>query len=435
MTPASRSLLLALALLAVTSAALPRSARADNFEEFGFGPRAQGMAGAFTALASDSTATYYNPGGLILSRHLNLTGGFSFAHYALSVDTETGAGEDAAERIPPLSAFTLGVSSTIPFDVPDRFAFGLGVFVPTRGLVAIEATTDASRPEWFRYGERHDRLHLLAAGAVKLTDWISVGLGASVFVDAQGSTDAGVSDASFELGLVPDAGLVAGVLLTPADWISFGITYRSELSFKLDFPVAVQGSSVLEVETITFYTPHQVQLGTAVNLGPDLLLTFDLAWYAWSGFDTPFLVVSAGDTSLAERQRFRDVFSPKLGAEYVTTDWLILRGGYAYRTSSVPDQEDEATNLIDGGRHTFAFGCGFTFGKAPQAVTEAPIAEQGSAETIEEAMKDASFDVDLFLQLHWHPTVSADKGAGDPTGGWEAGGVILNLGFAVTARF
>src|SRR5690606_14164125 len=130
---------------------------------------------------------------------------------------------------------------------------GLGVFLPTRGLVSLQATTDGSSPDWFRYGERHDRLHLLAAGALKATDWLSVGIGASIFVDGNGSTDASLDDVEFGLRLEPDAGLVAGVLLMPADWISFGLTYRSEISFKLEFPVAVQGAALLDLETITFF--------------------------------------------------------------------------------------------------------------------------------------------------------------------------------------
>ncbi len=414
--------------------ALAPAARADNFEEFGFGARAQAMGGAFTALASDMTAAHYNPGGLIFSRHINLTAGFSYGHYMLSFDSEAGGPRDgAAERIPPLSAFTVGVSSTIPFDVPDRFAFGLGVFLPTRGLVDLQATTDGSEPDFFRYGERHDRLHLVAAGAVKATDWLSFGLGASVFVDGSGSTDASLDDVEFGLRLEPDAGLIAGVLLMPADWISFGVTYRSEISFKLEFPVNVQGAALLDLETITFFTPHQVVVGTAVNVGESLLFTFDLGWYHWSRYDSPFLVVSGGGTVLTERVRMRDVVSPKLGVEAVAADWLVLRGGYAFRTSPVPDQDGEPTALVDGPKHTFTLGCGLSFGKQPQAVSEAARPEEAApAETIEQALGDASFDVDLFMQIHWHPTISADQSG---LGEWEAGGVILNLGFNVTTRF
>ena len=100
---------IAIALLTTALATSGGVAQAEDFEEFGFGARAQGMGGAMTALASDSTATYYNPGGLILSRHINLNLGFSFADYALKFDSAGGGPGDAAgERIPDLSALTLG---------------------------------------------------------------------------------------------------------------------------------------------------------------------------------------------------------------------------------------------------------------------------------------------------------------------------------------
>lgn len=422
------------------------AARADNFEEFGFGPRAQAMAGAATGLASDYTATYYNPAGLIFSRHINFTFGFSFADYALDFKSERGGTkDDQAERIADLSAITLGTSTTIPFDIADRFAFGLGLFLPTRGLVNVKARSPSADPEWFRYGSRQDRVHILASFAVKVTEWFSLGLGANIFVDAAGGTtlSAGIGtpvQPDFELKLKPDAAPVVGLMFTPSDWLSFGLTYRGELSFKLDFPAVavVQGIAIpLELETITFFTPHQVQAGVALNATARLLFTFDLLYANWSAYDDVFLVVTSpvAQTPARVRSDLRDTISPRLGVEFVATDWLILRGGYAYRTSAVPDQEDEPTNLVDTDKHTFTFGTGFAWGREPERVSDEAAAGGGRAETFAELSRDASYDLDLFAQVHWHPTIETNKPATDPIGDWEAGGVIVNFGFTFTARF
>lgn len=441
---ASRAALLALALLALASG----GARADNMGEFGFGARAQAMGGAYTALASDGTATYWNPGGLILSRHLNLTAGFSFADYGLDFDSQRGGfRDDDANRIADLSAFSLAVSSTIPLDIPDRFAFGLGLFLPTRGVVDVNTSADASRPEWFQYGSRNDRVHVLLSFAVKATKWLSLGAGASIFVDAAGGTtiSAGVAtpvQPEFKLKLKPDAAPVVGVMLTPTEWLSFGLTYRGELSFKLDFPAVavVQGISIpLDLEAITFYNPHQFQLGAAFSPTDSIILTFDLAWYLWSQYDDPFLVVSSNVAAVPTRVRvdLDDVISPRLGVEVMATDWLFLRGGYAYRTTAVPDQDDEPTNLVDTDKHVFTLGCGFAWGQAPEEVgSDAKVKEGKKAETAAQMLKDASYDLDLFLQLHFHPERSQDKvSPTDPVGNWDAGGFIINFGFAFTLRF
>jgi long-subunit fatty acid transport protein len=434
------------ACIAATLLLCSGSARADNFEEFGFGPRAQAMAGAQTGLASDYTATYYNPAGLIFSRHINFTMGFSFADYALDFDSDRGGdADDQAERIPDLSAFTLGTSTTIPFDIADRFAFGLGLFLPTRGLVNVKARSPSAQPEWFQYGSRQDRVHILASVAVKITEWFNLGVGASIFVDAAGGTtlSAGIGtpvQPDFELKLKPDAAPVVGLLFTPSDWLSFGLTYRGELSFKLDFPATavVQGIAIpLKLETITFFTPHQVQAGVAINATARLLFAFDVLYANWAAYDDVFLVVtsSVAQTPGRVRSDLRDTVSPRLGVEYVATDWLILRGGYAYRTSAIPDQDDEPTNLVDTDKHTFTLGTGFAWGREPERVTDAAAAGGARAETFEELSRDASYDLDLFMQLHWHPTISTDKPATDPIGDWEAGGFIINFGLTFTARF
>jgi len=409
----------ALAALLATAAA-----RADNVEEFGLGPRAQGMAGAQTALATDMAAAYYNPGGLVFADRLALTLGFTHGSYHLQVDSQRGADlAERAERIPDLSAYVLGIASAVPFDTPDRFGIGLAVFLPSRGIVTLDATTDPTRPEWFRYGERHDRVHLVASAAVRATDWLSLGLGASIFVDGGGRTDTELTDVDLELRLTPDAGLVVGALATPLPWLTVGVTYRSEVSFKLDFPIRVAGNPLLDLEAITYFTPHQVQLGLAADVGDRLLLTFDLLWANWSAYDTPFLIVSGGGAVYQERQRFRDVFSPKLGVELVAAEWLLVRGGYAFRSTAVPDQDGRVTNLIGGDKHLFALGAGLLF--------DLPAGPAAG----EQARSGGSVDLDLFVQLHWHPAVQARKDASDPVGDWEAQGVIVNVGVAATFRF
>ena len=57
-----------LALLALT---LAGPARADDthYHDYPIGGRAVGLGGAFVALASDPSGLYYNPAGIVDSRH------------------------------------------------------------------------------------------------------------------------------------------------------------------------------------------------------------------------------------------------------------------------------------------------------------------------------------------------------------------------------
>jgi long-chain fatty acid transport protein len=432
-------------LVVVGLALLPTTANAENLEEFGLGARSQGMGGAFTALASDSSAAYYNPGGLIFSRHLNLTFGYSHAASFLTFDSGNSRLDKDAEDVPTLGALTLGVSTTVPIDVPDRLGVGLTIFAPTGGILDMEAKSDSSAPEWFSYGKRHNRLLLLPAFGLKLIDGISLGIGLPMILNAIGETtiEGGLTapvQTDLEIELRPGFGAIVGFLFTPKDWLSFGITYRSEIAMELEFPATavLEGITLpIDLETTQFFSPHQVQFGAAVNFTDDLLVSLDFAWVNWSGYDRPFLEVKSSAAAVIQSVDvdFRDVFHFRLGAELVANDWLIVRGGYAFRTSAVPDQSDETTNLVDSNKHVFSIGAGFTFGQAPEELSDEAKASEGRAETMEEALVDASFDLDVFLQYHFHESVSADKPAGDPVGDWDADGGLFNVGFSLTARF
>jgi len=66
--------------IALVVLATPVRARADeaNFRPYVVGGRAAGMGGAFTALADDGSAPYYNPGGLTFVRRSQLASAYEF---------------------------------------------------------------------------------------------------------------------------------------------------------------------------------------------------------------------------------------------------------------------------------------------------------------------------------------------------------------------
>jgi long-subunit fatty acid transport protein len=435
-------------LVAVAILFASATASAENLEQFGLGPRAQAMGGAFTALASDGTAAYYNPAGLVLSRHVNLTLGFSYADFSMDFESENGGpGVDTkATRIPPLAAVTLALSTTFPLDEPDRLGLGLVIFAPTRGIIDLEADAESTQPEWFSYGKRHNRLQLIPAVGVKITDWASFGLGIPLVLSADGRTriEGGLTEpveTTIDLGLDPGFGAVVSLMLTPKPWLSFGLTYRSEIKMEVEFDaLAILEGIALPVtlESVQYFSPHQVQAGAAVDLTEDLLVTVDASWVNWSAYETVFLEVTSPSAAvlLHPDVDLQDVFSVKIGAELAATDWLMLRGGYSFRTSPIEDQGDEPTNLVDSPKHMISLGFGLAFGQEPEEITaKAKEKRKGRSQTIGEVLEDASLDMDFFFQYHIHPEVSADKPGGDPVGDWDSDGTIVNAGFMITARF
>src|SRR6266542_670664 len=96
----AKPLLVRVALSCLTLMAVSRPASAQIAESLG--SRALGMGGAFVAVASDSTATWWNPGALAAGPFLDLSIGHAI--------TEAGAGDPS--RADRATWFTLG---TPPF--------------------------------------------------------------------------------------------------------------------------------------------------------------------------------------------------------------------------------------------------------------------------------------------------------------------------------
>lgn len=426
-------------LLVFLLAATASIARADNLDEFGFGARASGMGGAMTGLASDWSATYYNPAGLVNSKHLNTSFGFQYADYALDFhSTRGGSGVDSrTNRIDPLSAFTLGASSTIPLDEPDRIAVGIGLFVPTRHITNINAEAPSSQPQWVLFGDSQDRIQVIPALGVKIVDGLYVGGGATIFASANGATVSDVGPpirTSFNLELKPEVGGIFGLFFQPAKWLSLGLTYRTERSFKLKFQVVPQILNIttpLLIQSIDYFTPHQVSLGAAIDVGDHALLVLDLTYLNYRAYREPFLVTTSPALPVPrhEEGNFHDTVIPRVGFEYAALDWLFLRAGYYYRMSPAGDQSKKTYNLVDSDEHVFTLGVGVEYSRGPVDPTSKKEKSWGILDT-------GTIGADLFFQWHFLPGVSVRKAdPADPIGGYEASGSIFNLGFAITGRF
>ena len=91
----------------------------------GLGPKAGGMSGAFTAVADDASAFYYNPAGLtqIKSNYIFVGGDLVLPHFQYQAPmSSTLSSKNDVSHLMPLFGFSAPVS--------EKFAFGLGVISP-----------------------------------------------------------------------------------------------------------------------------------------------------------------------------------------------------------------------------------------------------------------------------------------------------------------
>lgn len=437
-----------LAVALAASLGAPASARASDLDQFGFGARPMAMGGAFTALASDFTGTYYNPGALGAAESVSVGGGFSYAAYDLEFRGEDPRFDDRVERQQPLSVITIGVSASLgePGTFIHRITPALGVLIPTRQIVGVEAQTGPGRPEFFLYGSRRDKLGVLPAVAFKILpagdigQTLSIGVGATVLADINGEfrfdlDDTPDSSISTDLKLEYDVAPNVGVFWWPVDWLSFGLCYRGKLSLKADFDVDIELTGdddpefPLRLEAITLWQPQQVAIGLAVDPFDWMTLAFDVTWQDWSAFDDPFITLRPIVAQIDPD--FEDVFVPRVGVEIEPVRWLAFRLGYYYQESPIPAQSGETT-LVDLDKHVISFGIGWDWW-----TTREVIVREGDTLRLEEE-EAHPLSVDAFFQWHHllEDRVEKDDPASSPVGAsYRASGEIFNIGIEASLKF
>lgn len=367
------------------------AARANPLDVYGFGARAMGMANAYTALAADPSASYYNPAGLAMTDRVQIDAGYLYTAPSLLMD-----GVD--QQVDPSNGLMAGI--LVPGDFgPVRVAFGMGVFLPDSRISRVRALPQF-QPRFVMLDNRPQRLYISANLAVMPYPGLSIGGGVSfvtethggvqiegtLFPEAERALLSTAVDVDFETVRYPEA----GVTWAPRPDLRIGMVYRGEVKVELDITASVSGEikELLGSKTLTgnfdvssyntnLFSPQQVFFGVGWEVVPGTLVALDFGWLDWSSFPTDTATVTIDfeldlvDTSglipesvAPSDPGFHDIFTLRVGAEQTLTavDWMdvALRGGYAYEPTPVPDQPGD-TSYVDSDKHLFTLGAGLSF--------------------------------------------------------------------------
>lgn len=367
-------------------------ALASPVDLFGFGARAQGLAGAVGATVEGYDSIYYNPGGLAFAERPSFAFGYQYGSFDLRY--RVGDGDMVQSPAIDAPALNIGFGVPIPFGgaLKDRLAIGLGFTIPQTSIFIadIERPFD---PTFIVVENRAQTVSIQAALSVRITDAIAVGFGTIALAELDGQIDVAPT-ASGRLGaqvkdeLVADYAFVAGAMLRlmPREVVPIkgaaprrlfgvrvGLTYRGESRADFKLPInADLGESFgipipeILVEGTAQYDPQEVSLEVAVRPLDMLGVSLGATWEAWSSFPIPigYAAVPEG-TPPQPPPDFHDTFAFKLGVEgdFALTPELALRPrlGFAYEPSPAPDQSGRH-NHLDGDRAIFALGVGLQWG-------------------------------------------------------------------------
>lgn len=328
-------------------------AHAGGLSTPGQGARALSMAGAFTAVADDGSAVYYNPAGISQIDGTLIEAGISSISPEIRYTTLGGATETSTK-----SAF--GPSLFVTHRLTDRLSAGFGLYA--------SYARDAELGDDLANGFASQRSKMVRTDfspviSYKVNDNFSIGGGLIIgHSQLDRSIPAGpalrINDTMDGTGV----GGIVGLLWKVSDRLKAGVTYRTEMSVDHDGErifaaggVATGSNARAEVRY-----PASLSLGIAFTPSENLTLAMDADWTGWNSMDQVTTRTDIWPDSIAQLNA-GDSRGIRIGGEYRLPAGWAVRAGYAYAQGAFP-----STHIIpaqpDADGQEIGLGIGRTMG-------------------------------------------------------------------------
>jgi len=345
------------------------------------------MGGAFTAVADDTSAVFYNPAGLALDRPDALAAGYIFAAPRVKLREDlTGAEYTAFDE--ELRAGQIGLTLALdPIFAPLDRRLVVGMLISYTGDTKVASWVD-TKP-WierqFPVAGRSQDVMVMAFGAgLEVFPWLRIGAGFRFNVTYNAYRMEFTLDLPelefivnrIDIKAETEMAPTVGLLVRPVEGLNIGLTWRREHSIA---NIVAHGYNRIEVfddliielplkiDFYDFYSPMEVAAGVAYTPAGGLDLSADITFAQWSRFDNPF----------GERPQgaMRDTWIPRMGASWAAgADWTVM-GGYAFHPSPVRSGQTE-TAFIDNVQHSFSAGARYTV--SPNRILRKPLLIDGA---------------------------------------------------------
>jgi hypothetical protein len=469
--------LFSLASVSATLLVAPFEARANIGQEYGFGARTAGLAGAGVAWGFGAFAAYNNPAGLPFTGDkrlivdlgiLDMNPNFTPINNVIIENAYTSDKVTYGSVANDYRA-TLGEEFGFAYRMFPDFAnltFGVAAYLPLQQLAYMDSG-ETFEPEYVLYRARTQRPQVETGLGIDLTPRLHFGLGlhlafsitssATVFLQTDTTKP---STMRFSASLKPKVAPQFGFLYT-----SEPETPQDEPRFTagavLRFPVASDNSLYLQsgarafgsfaaldfdfsALSSLFYDPLSLELGATFAETPRTRTYVQLEYQAWGAFQAPALLIQSPNltscnsgsgpcgVSISAGQNpafaYRNIWVPRVGQEF-SIGKLTLRGGYAFRPGIMDDGGIGISgpgNYLDPSKHIITFGAGYHF--AHFLNFEVPC----------ELDMDLAYEALITEHVSKTPGDENGTGTGDQkigAPGYDAGGSVYGGGLSLTLAF
>ncbi|MFK7921520.1 MAG: OmpP1/FadL family transporter [Bacteroidia bacterium] len=316
------------------------------------GIRNLGMAHAGTGLSVDASALYFNPGAAaFIDRNQLLIGStIVFPH------------TEFLQQFPSLYQANMTQQSLTPSFFYALFRMGKeGIWKDLRWGLALNTPylTNTRWPDDWAGNQLSQEFSLTFFTLQPTISWkinskVSVGLGVSLGFGsmlvrkALPENGPNESDANLQYsGSGNLYGINAGIAIRPNDQLQLGISYKSEMTMKIDsgearytVPLSLQRLYPNGNFQTQIHLPYTINAGLSYKANERVMVVAEINYQNWSTWDSLRLDFSeesqqVQDTAIV--QGFKNTWSYRLGAEFELNEVLQVRIGGYYELTPVPE--------------------------------------------------------------------------------------------------
>ena len=335
-----------------------------------------GFAGRASA-ADDASTVFGNPAGMARLKREQMTGGVTVLNASTdisNVSSSPNGGSNDGDMV-PLTGVPMGYYVK---PINDKWTVGVGMYAPF-GLVADYESGFAGR--YFGSKSAVEVMTLQPTVSYAFNERISIGFGPTI------NRIAGELESSLSLNpMAPDGevkvkgddialGFNVGVLAQLTDSTRVGLTYHSQVDYKLEGETEVDYGllAMLGYSTHQQYdaaleltTPESVDFSVTHELNAQWTLHAGSTWTRWSRLQTIRVEnsgVPGGLTGqfgeITEQQNWHDTWAHAIGASYKLNEQWVLRGGLTVDQAPT-NNIDRSPRIPTGDRTIFSMGAGWT---------------------------------------------------------------------------
>jgi long-chain fatty acid transport protein len=366
-------------LIPVLACLSPAQINAEGYRISPPGAFNLGRAGGRIAQVDDSSAVQQNPANLtgLTNAEIQLTPGIIY--FSAHFDSSTAPGQTADTKDP--WNFIPNLFASMPLD-DGKIALGLGVSTPYGLGVHWNPNSSAFAPGTgvLTYTSPYDvklqTININPSAAMKFfDDKLRVGVGLDVmwseltfkefypwFLLAPGSPDGHVKLDGDGFGVGGNLGITWQI----TDHQRVAVTYRSPVHINYEGSTTIDnvpGGGTLSRGFSTSTTfPTIVALGYGIELPHNVRLESDFEWLEYSYFkNLPINTDPSLGLPSSAPENWHNSFTIGLGGDWQFADNWVLRAGYQFYKSPIPDN-NMTPSIPDANNNVFTIGLGYKHG-------------------------------------------------------------------------